>query len=103
VTAPARIPEHITDPDEIDRWLEDRDARTLQAAAVRDAADTAVMAAVPRHRPHPDAVSDPDMAAAITARIAYDRKPWWERCRLTLKGDRPAGYVNRHPNGRWDR
>jgi hypothetical protein len=94
VTAPARIPDGLTDPDAIDAWLEARDTRELQAAADRDDLDAAVMATVPRRR-NPDAVTRPDMVAAIHARIAYDQLPFWQRW-ITPK---PAGLVDRHPTG----
>lgn len=85
----------MTDPDEIDRWLEARDARELHAAATRDVLDDAVMAAIPRYRHNPDAVTNPDMIAAIGARRAYDALPFWRRW-VTPK---PDGMCDRYPTG----
>lgn len=90
----ARIPEGMTDPDEIDRWLEARDARDLHAAADRDLRDAAVMDEVPRRR-NPDAVTDPTTKAAIEARLAYLRLPFWRRWFTP----RPDGLVDRYPTG----
>lgn len=90
------VPEGLTDPDAIDAWLEQCDARELHAAADRDAA---VMAVAPRSHDNPDAVTDPDMSAAISARIAYDRLPFWERW-FTC---RPSGMVDRYPASWWPR
>jgi hypothetical protein len=80
------IPEGMTDPDEVDRWL---NAREAYAEGDFDDAATAL------RRPRPDAVTDPDMVAAIRARIAYDRLPFWERWFTP----RPPGMVDRYPTG----
>lgn len=96
MTAPARIPEGMTDPDAIDRWLEERDARTLREAASRDDRDAAVMAGVPRRR-NPDAVTDENAIAGIRARLAYDGLPFW----LRWFTPRPDGLVDRYPTGWW--
>lgn len=95
MTAPARLPEGLTDPDEIDRWLEARDTRELQAGADRDDLDAAVMATVPRCRSNPDAVTDPGMVAAIRARRAFDALPFWRRWFTP----RPDGLIDRYPTG----
>jgi hypothetical protein len=87
------IPEGMTDPDAIDAWLEERDTREHHAAD-RDLRDADVMDEVPRRR-NPDAVTRPEMVAAIRARIAYDRLPFWKRWFTP----RPDGMCDRYPTG----
>lgn len=64
----SRIPEGMTDPDEIDAWLE-----------ARDDVDVAAPTVLPRH--NPDAATRPDTIAAIRASRDYAQLPFWRRWR----------------------
>lgn len=86
MSAPDLFPDGMTDPDERDRWLEAQDERDVRHLYVVPPAGAAGQVGA-------------QAKAEIAARMAYDRKPLWERLRLTLRGERPAGLVDRHPTG----
>jgi hypothetical protein len=86
-------PEHLTDPDEIDRWLERRDSRqgSEQVTAMFDA-DVELATVLTRLGARSNTGPRPEVADSITACMEFQRRAlpvrWW----LVFTGKAPTGW-----------